>query len=62
MNNQTPQRPARAGLLVEDANAIEVTDANGRQSIEKTHDRNTRATEMREAAGSTRPIHPPVNG
>lgn len=61
MNTQ-PNRPNTAppkpGLLVEDANAVEVTHSDGRQRIEKTPDRDARISEMNEQRGGVRPTHP----
>lgn len=54
-------RAKKPGLLVEDMNAIEVTDADGRQRIEKTPDRDERAR-MTERSDVTRATHPPING
>lgn len=63
MPSEHPKPPAaKPGLLVEDTQAIEVTDASGRQRIEKTPDREQRAADLREARTGVRPTHPNVNG
>lgn len=54
--------PPKPGLLVEDMNAIEVTDSTGRQRIEKTLDRDQRAADLREVRTGVRPTHPNMNG
>jgi len=55
-----PQKP-KVGLLCEDANAIEVTDDQGHQRIEKTANRDQTEKELRESKGKDKPIHDRVN-
>lgn len=62
-NNQQGQPPTpRPGLLCEDADALEVTDPQGRQTIEKTNDREGLARTLRQNESGPKPTHGPVNG
>lgn len=57
MNTQPPRPEPKPGLLVEDTNAVEVTDPDGRQRIEKTPDRDARIASMNEQRTGPRPTH-----
>lgn len=63
MTNPSENKPpAKPGLLVEDTQAVEVTDPDGKQRIEKTPDRDQRTRDLREANTGTRPTHQQTNG
>lgn len=61
-NENKPQSDTRPGLLCEDADALEVRGADGRNRIEKTNDRDGLAKSLAETDGGAKPAHKPVNG
>lgn len=53
------QEQPKDSLLCEDANALEVTTADGQNQIVKTVDRERAARELLESKSPTRPSHSP---
>lgn len=53
----TPAPTPKPGILVEDADALEVTDGDGRQRIEKTLDRDALRESMGRKGSGTTPTH-----